>query len=70
MAQPVDFARQAPASSGHGARQESLQVPPWVLMRVSVREKDFCGQLVINFFKGGVTNIEWRQTEKADVASK
>jgi len=41
-----------------------LRLPTWVLSRIAVREAAFTGQLVVNFFQGGVTNIEWREIQK------
>lgn len=45
------------------ARNE-LRLPPWVLAKIAMRSGQYTGQLTVNFFQGGVTNIEWRQIEK------
>jgi len=41
-----------------------LRLPLWVLEKIGRRPQVYTGQLTINFFQGGVTNIEWRQIEK------
>jgi hypothetical protein len=41
-----------------------LRLPSWVLSKIALRPGAFTGQLVVNFFQGGVTNIEWREIQK------
>jgi hypothetical protein len=57
---------QPATTSGNAARQEPnvLRLPPWVLSKITLRSGVFTGQLVVNFFQGGVTNIEWREVMK------
>ena len=52
-----------PSGSGIGA-PNVLRLPPWVLSKIAVKGAEFTGQLTVNFFMGGVSNIEWRQVEK------
>ena len=53
----------SPVMRANGA-PNVLRLPTWVLSRIAVREAAFTGQLVVNFFQGGVTNIEWREIQK------
>ena len=41
-----------------------LRLPTWVLSKIATRGKEYTGQLTVNFFQGGVTNIEWREIQK------
>ena len=60
MAQPLEKSC-APNTVG-GIRV--LRLPVWVLEKIGLRPYNYTGQLTINFFQGGVTNVEWRQIEK------
>lgn len=41
-----------------------LRLPPWVLSKIALKPSGFTGQLSVNFYAGGVTNIEFRETHK------
>jgi hypothetical protein len=41
-----------------------LRLPPWVLSKIAGKPRGFTGQLRVNFYAGGVTNIVWEESQK------
>jgi hypothetical protein len=61
-----DNSCQTAPTGATGARQgpNVLRLPNWVLSKIATRPEAYTGQLTVNFFQGGVTNIEWREIMK------
>lgn len=62
----AENALQMAPTGGNAARQEPniLRLPPWVLSKIACKPGGFTGQLRVNFYAGGVTNIVWEVSEK------